>query len=249
MNVLYIRAMRIAAWATSVILSSSVLFVRAQNDTVVIKGNIVDYYTHKPISGVSIINPISSRFGTTDSKGAFYERINKRDTLFLFYPGYRTTKFSVSDSTLKAEYVFHFVLEPLSTGLSQGVVIRAPKTLEQIENDRKNLGKTPHELDKPEEDVFTSPISALYDLLSARSKEREKLKKQMVEDDRRRIFRELLNYYNEKKLIDLPEDHYDSFIDFCNLPIEFLKYNSDYEIAKTITALYNKYGRLNGLIK
>ena len=220
----------------------------SQNDTVRIKGSIADSYTRRAVSGISIINPKSSLTVATDSKGYFETTIHRSDTLFLFLPGYRTTKFSVADSVRKSEYVLHLSIEPLSTGLSQGVVIKAPKTLEQIEADRKKIGLTPKELDRPDI-VITSPISALYEMFSGHAQEREKLKGQMKEDERRRIFKELLNYYNDNGLIDLPEKNYEEFIDFCNLPADFLKYSTDYEITKTIVAQYNKFGRQSGLIK
>jgi hypothetical protein len=218
----------------------------AQYDTVTIRGNVIDSYTRKPLSGISIINPKSNEPHVTDNRGAFYFNIQKNDTLFLFYPGYKTAKFSVADSALKKEYTLMLYVEPLNTGLNQSVIIKAPKTLEDIEAERKKLGLTPKELERPIIEPFTSPISALYELLSNRAQEREKLKKQMVEDDRRRIFKELLNYYNENGLMDLPEDHYDRFIDYCNLPIEFLKYNTDYEITKTVIDAYKKYVRQQG---
>lgn len=220
----------------------------AQTDTVRIRGSIADSYTRRAVPGVSIVNPKSSSTIATDSKGFFETTIHRSDTLFLFLPGYHTTKFSVADSAKKNFYVLHLSIEPLSTGLSQVVVIKAQKSLEQIEAERKKLGITPKELERPEI-MITSPISALYEMFSGRAQEREKLKGQIKEEDRRKIFRELLNYYNQNGLIDLPEKNYEEFIDFCNLPIEFLKYNSDYEITKTIIAQYNKYGRQSGLIK
>ncbi len=163
-------------------------------------------------------------------------------------PGYHTTRFSVVDSTPKNLYFLHLAIEPLSTGLNQAVVIKAPKSLEEIEAERKKMGITPKELDRPAV-VITSPISALYEYFSGMARQREKLKAQMKEDETRRIFKELLNYYNENGLIDLPEKNYDEFIDFCNLPADFLKSSSDYEITKTIVTMYNKYGRQSGLIK
>jgi len=220
----------------------------SQNDTVRIRGSISDGYTYRALSGVSIINPKSSNTVATDSKGFFETTIHRTDTLFLFLPGYRTTKFSVADSAKKNTYVLHISIEPLSTGLSQGVIIKGQKSLEEIEAERKKLGTTPKELDRPAM-VITSPISALYEMFSGQAQQREKLKGQIKEADRRKIFKELLNYYNANGLIDLPEKNYEEFIDFCNLPIEFLKYNSDYEITKTIIAQYNKYGRQSGLIK
>jgi hypothetical protein len=221
----------------------------AQKDTVTLKLYVFDSYTQKALSGVSIINPNSNATNATDANGLANLKINKTDTLFLFYPGYRTTKFMITDTVKRAEYSLNISIEPLTTGLNQSVIIKAPKTLEQIEEERKKLGITPKELDRPVIQPFTSPISALYEILSSRAQEREKLKKQMKEDDRRRIFKELLRYYNENELIDLPEAHYDDFIDFCNLPLEFLKYSSDYEITKTIIDNYKKYSRLSGLQK
>ncbi len=220
----------------------------AQTDTVRIKASVHDYYTKRAMPGVGIVNPKSSSNVSTNHEGYFEITVNRTDTLFLFMPGYRTAKFSVADSVKKSVYAMHLALEPLSTGLNQPVIIKAPKTLEQIEEERKKLGITPKELDRPEI-VITSPISALYEMLSGRAKEREKLKKQIVANEQRKVFRELLDYYNENGLIDLPESHYDSFIDYCNLPVDFLKYNTDYEITKTIVEMYKKYGYNSGLIR
>jgi hypothetical protein len=220
----------------------------SQVDTVRIKGNVFDSYTNRPLAGVSIINSKTSLTIPTDHEGYFETTVNRQDELFLFFPGYHTAKFSIKDSAAKDSYVLKLMMEPLSTSLSQAVIIKAPKSLEEIEAERKKLGITPKELERPEMS-FTSPISALYEILSGRAHEREKLKQQMSEDDRRKIFVELLNFYNENQLIDLPESHYDAFINYCNLPLDFLKYSSDYEITKTIITLYNKYGRETGIIK
>jgi hypothetical protein len=217
-------------------------------DTVRLKGSVSDSYTNRPLAGVSIINSGSSVTIPSDTKGQFETTVKKADELFLFYPGYRTTKFSVKDSVLKEEYILKLSLEPLTASLSQPVIIKAPKTLEEIEEDRKKLGITPKELERPEMS-FTSPISAIYEMLSGHAQEREKLKGQMAEDDRRKIFKQLLDFYNENELIDLPESHYEAFINYCNLPMDFLKYSSDYEITKTIITLYKQYGLDSGIIK
>ncbi len=222
--------------------------VFAQSDTVTIKGTILDSYTLRPLSFVNVIYSKASVTIASDAKGTFEIRMPKRDTIFLFYPGYRTIKFSVADSILRPVYTYNLLLEPLTTGLSQAIIIKAPKSLEQIEEERRKMGITPRELERPELS-FTSPISALYELLSNRAQEREKLKKQMKEDERARIFKELLRYYNENGLIDLPEEYFDDFDRYCNLPPDFIKTASDYDITKTIIGLYQKYSRLNGIIK
>jgi hypothetical protein len=101
---------------------------------------------------------------------------------------------------------------------------------------------------KPEIE-FMSPISAIYDLVSARAKERNKLRKQYLDDERRRIYRELFDYFREKQLFDLPEEYYDQFIDYMNLPVEFLRESSDYTITKTLLDNYKKFGIDRGFVK
>lgn len=223
-------------------------WVCAQTDTVKLQGVVFDIFTRKPLGGVSIINPKSGINTMTDLAGKFISINLQRDTLFLFSPGYRTAKFSVADSVWHRTYELALGMEPLSTGLSQAVIIRAPKTLEEIEEQRKRLGITPRELERPEIS-FTSPISALYELLSNKAREREKLKTQIVEIDREKIFKELLRYYIDNGLIDLPEDHFDAFDKFCGYTINYLKGASDYEISSRTVDLFNRYARWNGLIK
>lgn len=217
------------------------------SDTITVKLNITDAYTKAKLSGVSIINPQSGYTLASDGGGVATIQIPKNEQLFLFYPGYRTTRFSLADSTGK-NATLNIALEPLTATLNQPVVIKAPKTLEDIEAERKKLGITPRELERPEI-VFTNPIGALYDMLSSRAKERETLKRQIEDDDRRKIFKELLHFYNENQLIDLPEEYYDEFITYCNLPTDFIKYSTDYEITKTIIGLYKRYGLDKGFIK
>lgn len=226
-------------------LSSSVV---EQQDSLKVKVTVLDSYTKRPMSGVSVINPKTSLTLSTDARGEVQPDMSHHDTLFLFYPGYKTIRFSLGDSLTKKEYALRFSLDPLVTGLSQNVIIKAPKTLEQIEEDRKKMGITPRELERPSLS-FSSPISAIYELLSGRAKEREKLKEQMKDDEFRKIFKELLRYYNENGLTDLPEKDFEEFISYCNLPPDFLKYGTDYEITKTVIAMYNKYGRESGIIK
>ena len=110
------------------------------------------------------------------------------------------------------------------------------------------MGQIPKELQQPKAS-FTSPISALYDLLSDRAKERTKLREQMQADERTRIYRELFDYYKEAGLFDLPDEYYNQFINYLDLPVDFLKHNTDYTITKTILDAYKKFGLQKGFIK
>jgi hypothetical protein len=208
----------------------------------------MDIYDKVPVSGVSVINPKSGTSYVTDGLGKFSITCGKRDTLFLFLSGYQTLRFSMADSVDKETYKPVFAFDRLSTTMSRPIIVRPKQTLNDIEREREQLGKIPKELEQPQMS-FTSPISALYEMLSGRAQERSKLRSQIQDDQRRRIYKELFNYYKEEKLFDLPDEYYDQFITYLNLPVDFLKYNTDYTITKTILDSYKKFGMERGFIK
>lgn len=215
---------------------------------VTISGVVLDANTKRPVSGVSVIVAVQNISYMADGQGRFSLSCNKNDTMFLFFPGYRTVRFSVSDSTYKSNYFLTLFFSPLTATTSQAVIVRPKKNLEQLEKERKELGSLPRELQQPQVSLM-SPISALYELVSERAKERAKLRKQYLDDERRRVYKELFIYFNEKQMIDLPEEYFEQFIDYMGLPIDFLKESSDYEITKTILDNYKRFGLDRGFIK
>lgn len=216
--------------------------------SVTLTGKVLDGNIKRPVSGVSVIVANQNVSYMTDGQGRFSLSCQKTDTLFLFLPGYKTTRFSVADSANQNSYYLTLYFSPLTATTSQPVIVRPKRTLEEIEEDRRKLGSVPRELMKPEIS-FNSPITALYDLLSHRAKERNKLRGQYLEDERRRIYKELFDYFKEKQLIDIPQDEYDAFIDYMGLPVEFLQQSSDYEITKTLLDYYKRFGVSRGFIK
>jgi hypothetical protein len=218
------------------------------NPIVKISGQVIDIYDRNPVSGVSVIIPRAGTSIATDGEGRFTISCNKRDTLFLFLYGYQTQRFSMADSANKAQYHPVFEFDRLTATTSRPIIVRPRKDLNDISKEREQLGKIPKELQQPDVPI-TSPISALYEQLSARAKERTKLREQMQADERTRIYRELFDYYKEAGLFDLPDEYYDQFINYLNLPVDFLKYNTDYTITKTILDSYKKFGLQKGFIK
>jgi hypothetical protein len=226
------------------------IFFQLENNaqSVKVSGYVLDATTKRPVSGASVIVAVQNVSYMTDGRGFFSLSCNKNDTMFLFFPGYKTARFSVSDSAFQDKYILTLYFAPLTATTSQAVIVRPKKNLEQLEKERKELGSLPRELQQPEVSLM-SPISALYELVSARAQERAKLRKQFLEDERRRIYKELFIYFNEKQMIDLPEEYFEQFIDYMGLPIDFLKESSDYEITKTILDYYKRFGYDRGFIK
>jgi hypothetical protein len=223
--------------------------VKAQDNPLVkISGTVIDIYNRDPVSGVSVIIPKVGTSIPTDGMGRFTITCYKRDTLFLFLYGYQTLRFSMADSVAKTEYHPVFEYDRLTATTSRAIVVHPKGTLNDIGKEREKLGQIPKELQQPNVPL-TSPISALYELLSNRAKERTKLREQMQADDRTRIYHELFDYYKEAGLFDLPDEYYDQFINYLNLPVDFLKHNTDYTITKTILDAYKKFGLQKGFMK
>lgn len=229
------------------ILFTVIFTTQAQQVRVV--GVIIDRENNKTLSGASIINPRINASTLTDNTGSFITYCDRRDTLYLFYPGYETMRIQLMDSAMKNEYTLELYAKPLSTGLKNPVIVRPEKSLDEIEKIRQDLGKVPRDLIKPDIDPFSSPISYLYELLSGQAKQREKLKEQMLENNRREVLKEFYRFFNRQGLIDLEERYFEDFSDFNQIDIPFLKYRSDYEITSTIMTAYRKYVRIRGLEK
>ena len=144
------------------------------------------------------------------------------------------------------EYFIKAKLERLTTTIGRAVLIRSAKSIKQIEVDISHLGEIPHELETPDIGM-TSLISLLYDQFSKQGRNREKLKEQIFENNRRLVMNELYRFYNSYNIIKLPEKNFEDFTNFHQLPVEFFQNNTYYDISVTIKAYYKKYAALKGL--
>lgn len=244
MNRLFFIALSV--WVSATFLLTT---ARVQAQQVRVVGVIIDRENNKALSGASIINTRINATTLSDNTGSFITYCDRKDTLYLFCPGYETVRIQLLDSTPRVEYTLELYAKPLSTGLKNPVIVRPEKDYEEIEKIRQELGKVPRELIKPDVDPFASPISYLYEMLSGQAKQREKLKEQMLENNRREVLKEFYRFFNKQGLIDLEERYFDDFTDFNQIDIPFLKYRSDYEITSTIMTAYRKYVRMQGIEK
>lgn len=173
--------------------------------------------------------------------GTFMIDIEKLDTLKIVSPGYKSTKITVADSTEKPVYFVRILLEQLVVQL-EGVMIQTPRDLSDIQEDIDQLGS--HSYDYSTKKVgkaITSPVSALYERFSKDAKERKELAKLENEALNRKVVKDLLNYYNQEGIINLSQQEYDFFINFCDLTDQFLSYASQYEIAVKIKSCYKNF--------
>ena len=220
------------------------MFVNAQR--VRVTGTLMDKDSDIVKNDVLINVVGSSEEFFSDATGKFVLYINKRDSVKLFVQGYKIFKLYLGDSILHKEYFIKAKLERLTTTIGRAVLIRSAKSIKQIEVDISHLGEIPHELETPDIGM-TSLISLLYDQFSKQGRNREKLKEQIFENNRRLVMNELYRFYNSYNIIKLPEKNFEDFTNFHQLPVEFFQNNTYYDISVTIKAYYKKYAALKGL--
>jgi hypothetical protein len=205
-----------------------------EKDTDVVKTDVL----------VNVVGSTEAFF--TNDIGRFVMYMNKKDSIKLFVQGYQVFKLSLKDSALRKEYFVKIKLEKLVVSKEKAVLIRAPKNINQIEKDIANASITPPELDAPQIGM-TSVISLLYEQFSRRAQQRELLKEQIFNNNRRMVFSELYRFYNYYGLFQLPEKHFDSFTDYHQISLEFLQQNTYYDITVELKAKYKQYAALKGL--
>ena len=93
-------------------------------------------------------------------------------------------------------------------------------------------------------DALQSPITFLYQEFSKRERSKRKLAELLNEDRKRELLKELLHKYVEYDIINLSDDSFDDFIDFCAVPDPVIKGLSQYEFLLYIKKKYELYTSL-----
>jgi hypothetical protein len=167
----------------------------------------------------------------------------KTDTLLVGCVGYRTEAITMADSVSKDEYHVLIRLRPLQEQL-RVVEVLPQRTLKQIQKDIEKLGYNEKDYRISGVDAFVSPITFLYQEFSRRERSKRLVAQLENEDRKRELLRELLTKYVEYDIINLSDDAFDDFIDFCNVPDEVIMGLSQYEFLRYIQQKYQLYSRL-----
>jgi len=208
-----------------------------ENDSLItIRGRVIDTTAAIGFYNVVVVNKTAGKGIFGDYTGTFEIIVRKGDLVGVSVLGYQTTYFSFSESEYKPVYNVTINLKVL-TYTSEEVVVTPIKTLEELQEERSNIAKR----EVPTvtvENVFQSPITALYVAFSKREKTKRMVAEMEYQDQQDDIVREILRLYVHNDIIDLSEDDFEEFILFLNLSDEFLKTASDYEL---ITYIQDKF--------
>lgn len=207
-----------------------------------IKGKVLDTTSFDQGFNLMVVNKSKNRGSFASYKGTFDFSIDRKDTFALSAAGYKVQIFCFKD-TLVSEVNMTVYLQPLHY-TSAPVTITSLKTLEELRKERASLEKKETRT-VTGVNALESPITALYQAFSKREKSKRllaELEHQEKQDD---ILKELLRIYVHHKIIDLDDEEFAQFIEFCNINEDFLKTASDYDLVIYIKQKFEHYMRMN----
>lgn len=183
----------------------------------------------------------SGVFGNAD--GSFTVQAMRTDTLLIGSVGHRTTMITMTDSVPKDSYRVLVHLVPLRVELAE-VEIFNQRTLQEIQRDIDKLGYRESDYRISQVDALQSPITFLYQEFSRRERSKRMVAQLRNEDRKRELLRELLQQYVAYDIINLSDEAFDDFIDFCAVPDEVIKGLTQYDFIQWVKKKYELYASL-----
>ncbi|MBP6390193.1 MAG: hypothetical protein KA175_06205 [Flavobacteriales bacterium] len=201
---------------------------------VVARGHQGSYYD------LMVVNKRTRTGSFGNAEGTFTVRMLRTDTLLIGLGGYVTRPVTVRDSVVKESYDILVMLSPWTIVLPEASVL-SERTLKQIQADISKLGYRESDYRVSTVDALQSPITFLYQEFSRRERSKREVARLENEDRKRALLQELLHLYVEYDIINLSQDSFDDFIDFCAVPDELIKGLTQYEFLMYVRKKYELY--------
>jgi hypothetical protein len=217
---------------------------QSQFQSITVQGTAYDSVNpSRRLDDLMIINLRTSQgtFGKAD--GTFNVSIEKTDTIMVASNGYVFRRITFNDSIAKSVYSVKVPLIKLSVTLKP-VTIFSARDLQSIYNDIKRLGYNKKDFELSGVDALNSPITFLYQQFSSLERLKAHNRERINDDKRRQLLKELLANYVSYDIINLDNFEFDDFIDFCNVPEDYLKSASQYDFCIYVKQKYEVYAML-----
>ena len=216
---------------------------KAQQE-VTIHGRVITPYTEqRTFYDLMVVNKRtrSGVFGNRD--GTFVVRALRTDTLLVASVGHQTQWITMADSVPRERYDVVVRMRPIQVQLAE-VQVLPERTLKQIQADIEKLGYRESDYRISQIDALQSPITFLYQEFSRRERSKRLVAQLENEDRKRALLKELLHKYVSYDIINLHDEAFDDFIDFCNVPDEVIKGLTQYEFLLYVKKKYELYASL-----
>jgi hypothetical protein len=210
----------------------------AQEDIITVYGSVFgDDGNSVPFPTV-VVAGTSQRINSSES-GNFTARLNRRDSLFIFFSGYRSLYVNFKDSLPNKEYVVTVTLRRMSFDLPEAI-IRADKPLYEIKKDIQQLEKKNTNAYKKV--GITSPLTMLWEKFSAKEKEKREVAELEYRQEIKDIVADLLRFYVKNDIVDyMEEEDIRLLAEEIIIPDTFLKSANEYDMAVFIKAQVKDY--------
>lgn len=205
-----------------------------------ITGVVYDADNKTSINNLMVINKTTQQGFFAGATGNFTITAGKNDTLIIASSGYQNTVFCFRDSALQTDYFVRIYLKHLQVQLKE-VRIIAQRDLEDIQRDIEKLGYKKSDYVIGGVDALNSPITFLYSQFSKRERARRHIAELRNEDMKRGLLKELLVKYVANDVINLSDDEFDHFIDYCNVSDTFMQNATQYEFIMFIKRKFEFY--------
>jgi hypothetical protein len=223
---------------------STMPVIAQDSSSVSLKGKAFDKNNpDKRLEDLMIINLRTSHgtFGMAD--GTFHVEIQKDDTFLIASTGYEYRKYCFKDSVYRNEYFINVPLIKLNVTLKEVQVFSA-RDLESIYSDIQKLGYNKDDFEISGVNALNSPITFLYQEFSKFERLRRHNAERINNERRKDLLRQLLANYVSHDIINLDDFEFDDFIEFANVPEEFMKSATQYDFCIYIKRKFELYAMM-----
>ncbi len=221
----------------------------------ILEGFVMDQNDTTGIPNVHVINLTKARGTTTAADGSFSITAARGDSVMFQAIGYRNDTISVTERFLKDHLKLRIVLIERVYELPT-VDVFPYATFAEFKHAFLNFKDPDPPIEfhlpeiyyMPEEPAVGTgirapgPISAFYDHFSRRSRELQKYKQVLANEEISRKASRVLSVEMVKSVTGLQNDRevYD-FMEYCNLTDEFILSHKEYEVYAILFACYERY--------
>ncbi len=206
-----------------------------------IKGRVTDASDRRiNIPGCIIVNMRTQKGILANEDGTFSLDVQSSDTLAFRTIGYELRFVALKDSLINNAFNLNIVLRRLSYQLEE-VTIIPHRTLDSISKDISKLGYDEGKYILQGVDALQSPVTYLYQMFSRNERSKREVAFMLNEDQRKKLMRELLDYYVKTGYLPIRDRDFDSFIEYCSMNEAQLKTLTQYEMAVYVKKKYENF--------
>jgi len=229
------------------ILFSISTIVCSQSENITVTGNAVNSKGLGGLYQVIVINQRTSAGMLAEPNGYFSITCLKTDTILVSASGFGVKRISFKDSSsAKKDFTVTVRLDSIHYTLAE-VTIYPHKNLREVNEDRSTLGEKPNTDTYKETDIM-SPITYLYERFSRIEQSKRKVAELEDEEKRRQVLKDLFHIYIQHDIINLSDDQFEKFIDYCDFTDDFIKNSTDYDLVMAIKYKYSQFEKLSDYV-